>query len=346
MANYKTYAFMANKVQADLDLLDETFIPPQELVGYANEAIKEAESEILTLRQDYFLTNVLYNMTPGAALFSYPGNIYGMKIRGLVYTNAAIIYTMRRYLQQYQFEDIAYTLQFGASDEYRYIVRNDSPGNPQMQLVPASRDTGPYMQCWYIREAQRVPLLGEFYNTEPILFSAVNSSTSVITVAAGTFPSAAGFSYNPIAYVTGDQVQVYLDPLNSASALPGGLSVNTTYYVIALTATTIQLATTLANALAGTYISLTAPPVGDFVLTVAGTANIQQATLIDIPEFVEFLMAWMKVRCFMKEGDPRYEAAVAELQQQRKQMVDTLTEISEEHANLVEGDFSNYLEFS
>ena len=346
MANYKNYGFLLNKINRDLDLADETFIQSEEMVGYCNEAIGEAESEILTLRQDYFLTNLVYNMTGGQQYFAYPANIYAMKIRGLVYVNGAIIYTVRRYLQQYQFEDLYYTQVFGASDEYRYIIRNDTPANPQMELVPVSRDTGQYLYCWYIREAQRIPQLGEFMNTEPILAASVNTGTSVLTVAAGTFPSAAGFSFNPIAYVTGDQVQLSLDPLSPTSALPGGVTAGTTYFVIALTATTLQLATTLANALAGTPITLTAGAAGDFVLTVAGTVGIQQAQIIDIPEFYNFLLAWMKVRVLMKEGDPRYEAAVSELQQQRKQMVDTLTGISEEAANQIEGDFSTYVEVS
>lgn len=346
MANYKTYSFLLTKLTRDLDLEDEIFIQPEEFVGYCNEAIKECESEILTLRQDYFITNLLYTMSPGEYIFQYPPNIYGMKIRGIVYVNGAIIYTVRRYLQQYQFEDIAYTLVFGAADEYRYIVRNDSYANPQMQLVPASRDTGQFLQVWFIREANRVPQQGEFVNTEPVFDTSVNFSTNVLTVQAGTFPSEAGYIFNPIAYVTGDQVQVYPDPTNPGSTLPSGLAINTTYYVIALTATTIQLATSLANAQASTAMALGTAGIGDFVLTVAGTPAIQQATILDIPEFFQFLLCWMKVRVLFKEGDPRYEAAVSELQEQRKQMVDTLTTIDESHANEIEGDFTVYLEFS
>jgi hypothetical protein len=57
-------------------------------------------------------------------------------------------------------------------------------------------------------------------------------------------------------------------------------------------------------------------------------------------------MQWMKVRCVEKDGDPRYEAMVAELQSQRKMMVDSLTEMIEDNDSEIQGDYSNYLELS
>lgn len=53
-------------------------------------------------------------------------------------------------------------------------------------------------------------------------------------------------------FKTGDRVRV-----SSATTLPAGLSASTTYYVIKLTADTFKLATTDANATAGTAIDIT-----------------------------------------------------------------------------------------
>ncbi len=50
-------------------------------------------------------------------------------------------------------------------------------------------------------------------------------------------------------FATGDSVQV-----TTSSALPTGLSISTTYYVVVLTANTFKLSDTLAHALAGTNI--------------------------------------------------------------------------------------------
>lgn len=67
----------------------------------------------------------------------------------------------------------------------------------------------------------------------------VNTSTDTITVPGYLFP-------------TGLSVR-----LSTTSALPGGLSLNTTYYVIRVTANTLRLASSRANALAGTPVNLT-----------------------------------------------------------------------------------------
>ena len=265
----------------------------------------------------------------------------------------------------------AYVNQYGLSDEYRYLVRNDTPGVPSMQIVPPSRETAVFpgtftptptvpflpMLLYYIREHNRIPLTGEFYFTETVLPAAV--SGNVITVSAGTGfqrsitvgPSVPGTAYwpyvtNPIAYVTGDQVILQPNPYVANSALPTGLTAGVAYYVIALSSTTIALATSLANALLGIQIALSSSGMGLFNISVAGTAAQQLATILDIPEYYEFVMQWVKVRCTEKEGDPRYEAMVAELQSQRKMMVDSLTEMIEDNDTEIQGDYAHYLELS
>ena len=52
------------------------------------------------------------------------------------------------------------------------------------------------------------------------------------------------------AMVTGDQVY-----LTTTGALPTGLTANTLYYVVYVSSTTFSLATTRANAVAGTKIN-------------------------------------------------------------------------------------------
>lgn len=75
--------------------------------------------------------------------------------------------------------------------------------------------------------------------TKTVSTANVNTTTDVITVTA-TVPETG----TPVIYT-------------SLSTVIGGLAQNTTYYTIKLTSTTLQLATTRANALAGTYIDLT-----------------------------------------------------------------------------------------
>jgi hypothetical protein len=79
--------------------------------------------------------------------------------------------------------------------------------------------------------------------TEYFATSAVNTGTDVITVANS--------------YETGDALVV-----RSSNTVPAGLTANTTYYAIRLTATTIKLATTADNAAAGTAINITSQGTG------------------------------------------------------------------------------------
>lgn len=368
MSTFRNYGFLKSKVQQDLDLQDETFIQPDEFVGYCNEGLKEAFGEILGLHQNYFLAKWFVPCVTGNDLFILPPNIHANKVRGIIYQNGSIIYTMKQMREKQLFENIAYVTQYGLSDEYRYLVRNDTPGVPQVQIVPPVRtvdnavfppNANPLltMLIYYIREQNRIPLTGEYYYTETVLPAAV--SGNVITVSAGTgfqrqittgttAPGTAYWPYvtNSTAYVTGDQVQFIPNPYVTGSALPGGLTAGTTYYVIALSAKTISLASSLNNALAGVALTLTSSGTGLFNITVAGTSAQQNATILDIPEWYEFVMQWMKVRCAEKEGDPRYEAMVAELQSQRKMMVDSLTEMIEDNDTEIQGDYSHYLELS
>ena len=70
--------------------------------------------------------------------------------------------------------------------------------------------------------------------------------------------------------VTGSRIR-----LTSTTTLPGGTLSSTDYFVIYLTATTIKLATTLANAMAGTALNITDSGSGTL------TANEQALTVND-----------------------------------------------------------------
>jgi hypothetical protein len=69
--------------------------------------------------------------------------------------------------------------------------------------------------------------------------------------------------------VTGSAVQVS----NSGGALPTGLSAATTYFAIVLTTDTFKLATSRANALAGTAIDITGAGTGTQTATTVATTG-------------------------------------------------------------------------
>ena len=65
--------------------------------------------------------------------------------------------------------------------------------------------------------------------------------------------------------------------------------------------------------------------------------------VLDIPEFVNFVIQYMKVRCYEKEGHPNLELAVVALKQQRDMMVSTLGDMTPDGDNLVEMDLGHYM---
>jgi len=111
-----------------------------------------------------------------------------------------------------------------------------------------------------------------YHVAEPLLPAAFTLSGSVITVAD---PSTLGTTgARPAPWCTGDDVKLTISATSPDTAtLPAILTAGTTYYVIRTSNTEIELATSLANALAGTAITFndqgTATGSATFVLQAA-----------------------------------------------------------------------------
>lgn len=353
-----TYQEMREKLERDLDLEDETFIKPDELAGYFNEALAEAESEILLLNQDYLLTKYYLPLTVGEDRYLLPDNIYANKIRGIMFRNGSEIYPVKQFRRKGKFEDIAMSEQYGVADPYGYILVNDYVGQTQLQLLPPSRDLAVLspvaslftpMTMWYIRNCARVPMIGEYCNPEIVAVTQVDTTANTIQTYSGTKTIGTpqqglpGAYPGSIAYTTGMKVKLSIGPNGT---LPSPLVEDTVYFVIAQGSGVIKLATTLQNAQSGTAIDLTTTGTVYFTIKVAATEAIVEATLIDIPEFATFILQWVKCRCLEKEGDPRIETAGATLIQQKKQMIDTLVKGIDDDDDTIQADFTFYEDMS
>lgn len=339
-----TFGDALDKVRKDVDLTeddpDEEFVSFDEFAGYFNDGINEAQSEIVKIDEEYFLSKYNVPLVTDEDEYILPPNILAQKIRGIMYANGTTIYPVKKFRRMNKFENIAMAAQYGESADYMYYLLNDRPGQVRLVTVPPSREdavvppmASPFtpMQLWFIRGANKVPLTGEYCNREDILPTAVNTGTSVITV-------------DPIfPYVTGNAVKL---SLQGAATLPSPLVAGTVYYVIRLTDTTIQLASTLQNARAGTEIPLTTQGTLFFSMKVAATTDIMRATVLDIPEFTTFIMEWVKTNCMLKDGDPRLPLYASKTEAQRKLMVDTLTTREPDDESTVEMDYSIYQDLS
>jgi hypothetical protein len=227
MSTFYTWAQIKTKVKQDLDLEDEVFVTDTELMDYCNEAIDEAEAEIHTLYEDYFLNKSAITLVQGTSDYALPSDIYAHKIRRIIYQNGATIYTIDRLKDWKKFEQKAVTDYYPGTNCYSYLILNAAAGTPKISLVPTAQESGAYVTMWYIRNATRM------------------------------------------------------------------------------------------------------------------TAD---ASICDIPEFINFIFQYIKVRVYQKEMNPNAQTAVAILQQQRELMQSTLGTMVPDADNTIEMDLSHYEE--
>lgn len=308
---YRTYEEVRRKIERDLDIEEELFITPAELQGLYNEALDEAEATIMSLNEDYFLTMAPVMLRSGRAVYSLPDNIYANKIRSIRYQNGSNIYEVPRLRDHRKFQDID-NLNFAPPSpaEYVYYLRNDSAaGGVKMILIPGPQeDSGTTVSITI---------------ANPSIFSTV---------------AAHGLSAGQeICLVTTDELP--------DGFVDGGLYVvasvpSSTTFTLALTPEGNPLEGTGSQS--GTHKFEVAP----FRMTLWYIRNALRVSddsdLVDIPEFVNFLMQHVKVRVYEKEGHPNLEKAVADLERERKLMVSTLTQMVPDNNDLIPMDMSHY----
>jgi hypothetical protein len=76
----------------------------------------------------------------------------------------------------------------------------------------------------------------------------------------------------------------------------------------------------------------------------AGSLALSRQSVIDVPEFVNYVIAYMKCLCLPKEGDPRIPLAMQALTFHEGEMISTLKEKVVDNDNRMEMDLSYYQE--
>lgn len=159
-----TYGMLDNKIRKDLDLQDaENFLGHDEMAGLFNEAIDVAESQILKIDEDYFLTKTSLSLVNGAADILLPSDIYAQKIRAIIYKNGSTIYEVKRLRDPKSFlERALINDQVNNTEDYMYFLRMDAGvAQAVAELTPPAYESGAYLTMHYIRNAARVPLIEE-----------------------------------------------------------------------------------------------------------------------------------------------------------------------------------------
>jgi len=139
---YKTFGDLSIQVQRELDIEDEEFIQPQELIEYFNSCIRMVESEIikLGLRDKYLQTEAFISTVSGQADYDLPSDIIDSKIRKLVYRDGTIIYTLKPLKGEdaYEAEDV---MNLYSSSEYYYYMIYKIGIEWKLRLIPKAVKT-------------------------------------------------------------------------------------------------------------------------------------------------------------------------------------------------------------
>lgn len=306
-----TYEEVRRKVERDLDIEEELFIVPEELKGYCNEAIEEAEALILKINEDYFLTMAPVRLVAGRGVYSLPPDIYGAKIRSVHYQNGPLYYEVPRLRDHRKFNDLdLFNSSASAPTEYFYYLRNDSiEAGYKLCLAPIPQEN-----------------------------SGAQVSISIANPAVLTTVAAHGLS-------VGDEIN-----LATTDALPTGFANGRNYVVSTVPSTTTFTVSEVpggnevesTDSQSGTHYFEKAP----FLMTVwyLRTAKriLEDTDLLDIPEFAQFIIQHMKVRVYEKEGHPNLDKAVSDLDRERALMIDTLTQMVPDNNDKIPMDTSFY----
>ena len=149
---------LRERIQADLDLEDETFIIDSDINSWINDAIRKAEAEIHTLYEDYFLAEASITVTAGTKLYDYPSDVYANKIRKILFHDSGktTSHEVKRVknLINASTRDI-YDTTSGSNYILEWSPINDATDGRKIRIFPEIARSGT-LRVWYIRNAKQL----------------------------------------------------------------------------------------------------------------------------------------------------------------------------------------------
>lgn len=140
-------AIMA-KVRKEAGMEEEQWVSDEELVQYINDGIDEAEAEIHTIYEDYFLASETLPLVAGTQSYDLPEDIYANKIRKIVYSSGQKSYVIAR------IQNIVDAYDNTVGNFYRYYITNTADDGRQINFVPVPNESNPTaVKIWYLRQA-------------------------------------------------------------------------------------------------------------------------------------------------------------------------------------------------
>ena len=156
----KTLKQIRDQVISDLDLQEEEWISESELNVWINEGIKNAEAQVHTLYEDYFLTESdPIAISLGQKVVDYPSDIYANKVRKIIFTDGTGTHTASHEVKRVSNLLEGKTADLYSSDTTLPILRwspiNQAGVGRKIRLFPETGRSG-FLYIWYIREVSQL----------------------------------------------------------------------------------------------------------------------------------------------------------------------------------------------
>jgi len=154
---YRTFGELSTQVQQELDIEEEEFIQPQELINYFNSGITIIESEIVKLgcKEKYLQTEAFVSIVAGQQDYNLPDDIIEQKIRKIIYRDNTNIYTLKpaKVEGAYEGEDVARL--YSSSDYYYYQLYKIGEDHILRISPPAYQSVTDALRIIYFKDLNR-----------------------------------------------------------------------------------------------------------------------------------------------------------------------------------------------
>lgn len=158
---YWTLQQVQDKIDKELDLENGDIVQQVEFVGYVNDAVREVVAEMikLSVEDTYFQKYQAFPLTANTADYALPSDIFGNKIKALVFNNGTDIYRVKRIRGENIYTMLESFNQYGTdSKPVRYALFNASrSAGYSLKILPTPKSN---YTCtmYYVRQAEELSL--------------------------------------------------------------------------------------------------------------------------------------------------------------------------------------------
>ena len=148
----KTLSELRTLVLEPVDMQEEDFVSDAEVNRYINQGIKQAEAEIHSIYQDYFLDWTTVDLVSGTSEYDLPSDIYATKVRKLLWDSTEKQYEIKR------IRDLTDILDIENEDSYySYLIRNNASSGVKIKFFPTPLvDSTGDITIYYLRDAAQL----------------------------------------------------------------------------------------------------------------------------------------------------------------------------------------------